>query len=109
MFLQDGRLTVNRIRGRHLAEPKVQEACRRSISELIDDHTCEILAVDLMDVTPITSWVLGILAAVRRRGIAVELYHPSAVIREILQTTHMNDILHVRHDEARPDQYSKLQ
>lgn len=103
-----GRLTVIGFEARHLADPNCQEACRNRLLRLNGDRACEVLVVDLMEVTPLTSWVLGILAAVRKQGIGVELYHPSPVIREILMTTHMDEILHIRHDEPRAEQYSRL-
>lgn len=103
-----GRLTIIGFDARHLSNPVCQDACRDRLLELIENNGCEVLVVDLMEVTPITSWVLGILAAVRRHGTTVELYHPSPVIREILETTHMNQILHVRHEAAQAAQYAKL-
>jgi anti-anti-sigma regulatory factor len=102
-----GKLTVIGFDARHLSDPLCQDACRNRLLELIDAHDCEILVVDLMEVTPVTSWVIGVLAAVRRRGTGVELYHPSPVIREILETTHMNQILHIRHDVAQSEHYAK--
>ena len=98
-----GRLTVIGFEALHLADPKVQAACRDHLLQLITDHTCEVLVVDLMGVTLVTSWVLGILAAVKSHGITVELYHPSPVIRDVLHTTRMNEILHVRHEGAGSD------
>lgn len=93
-----GRLTVIGFAARHLAEPESRVACRDELLRLIDEHACEVLVVDLMDVDIVSSWVLGILAAVRSHGIDVELYHPSPEIREILAVTHLDDLLHVRHD-----------
>lgn len=96
-----GRLTVVGFDARHLADPQCQESCCDEMLRLIEDHSCEFLVVDLMDVSLVTSWVIGILAAVKKHGIRVELYHPSPVIREILSTTHLDDLLHIRHDVAR--------
>jgi anti-anti-sigma factor len=96
-----GRLTVVGFAARHLAEPEYRVACRDELLRLIDEHSCEVLVVDLMEVDIVSSWVLGILAAVRSHGIDVELYHPSPEIREILAITHLDDLLHVRHDAER--------
>ena len=86
---------------KHLSDPGCQTACRDELLRLIEDHPCEVLVVDLMEVSVVTSWVIGILAALKKHGIDVELYHPSPVIREILGTTHLDDFLHVRHDTPR--------
>lgn len=98
-----GKLTVVGFDAMHLSEPRCQSACRDELLRLIEDHSCEVLVVDLMEVTVVTSWVIGILAAVKKYAIDVELYHPSPVIREILRKTHLDDLLHVRHDTVRHD------
>lgn len=95
-----GALTVIGFDGRGLNEPGSVETCRDMLLRLIDEHDCQVLVVDLMDVGIVSSWVLGILAAVKRHGVQVELYHPSAEIRDVLSTTHLDDLLHVRHDGA---------
>src|SRR5258708_2834908 len=84
-----GKLTVVGFDAKHLSDPRCQIACRDELLRLIDHHTCEVLLVDLMEVWVVTSWVIGILAVVKKHGIDVELYHPSPVIREILGTTHL--------------------
>lgn len=96
-----GKLTVVGFEAKHLADPECQEACRNELQSLTESHGCKILVVDLMEVSAVNSWVLGILAALQKRGIEVELYHPSPEIRKILVTTHMRDHLHVRHDTQR--------
>lgn len=42
--------------------------------------------------------MLGIMAAVKSHRIRVELYHPNAAMREILHNTHLDSLLHVRHE-----------
>jgi anti-sigma B factor antagonist len=91
-----GRITVIGFEGRHLKEPEAVEVIRCGLLELIDSHGCEILVVDMTNVCLVSSWILGILAAVQSHGIDVELYHPSAEIREILSMTHLDRYLHVR-------------
>ena len=97
-----GKLTVVGFDGRLLSEPMTAEPCRDRLLQLVDHHDCEVLVVDLMDVPIISSWVLGILAAVKSHGVEVELYHPTAEIRGVLSTTHLDDLLHIRHDAAAP-------
>lgn len=93
-----GTLTVIGFDGRGLNDPAGVETCRDRLLRLIDEHDCQVLVVDLMDVGIVSSWVLGILAAVKRHGVQVELYHPSAEIRAVLSMTHLDDLLHIRHD-----------
>jgi len=95
-----GKLTVVGFDAKHLSEPSSQAACRDELLLLVGNHACEALVVDLMDVSVVSSWVIGILAAVKKHGVDVELYHPSADIREILRTTHLDDLLHIRHDKV---------
>jgi len=49
-----------------------------------------------MGVPVVSSWILGVLAAIRNHGVQVELYHPSADMREVLDVTHLDQFLHVR-------------
>jgi anti-anti-sigma factor len=90
-----GKLTIIGFDGSMLAHDDA-ERCRDALLALVNNHACEVLVVDLMDVPIITSWILGILAAIRQHGTRVELYHPSADMREILDTTHLDRLLHVR-------------
>lgn len=91
-----GRVTVIGLEGRSLEEPDSIEEIRDGLLQLVNSHHCEILVVDLTDVCVMSSWILGILAAVQGRGTSVELYHPSPEMREILATTHLDRYLHVR-------------
>lgn len=95
-----GRMTVIGFDGRGLRDPLTAAACQEGLLHLVDQHDCEVLVVDLMDVSIVSSWILGILAAVKSRGVRVELYHPSAEIRDVLSTTHLDELLHIRHEWA---------
>jgi anti-anti-sigma factor len=97
-----GKLTVIGFDGRHLREPGGSEACRDELLRLVDSNACEVLVVDLMDVDIVSSWILGVLAVVRSKGVDVELYHPSAEVRDVLAVTHLDDLLHVRDDFSSP-------
>jgi anti-sigma B factor antagonist len=94
-----GRLTVVGFDGRSLNEPGLESRCRDELLALIGNPECQVLVVDLMEVQLVSSWILGILAAIKRQGVEVELYHPSAEIRNILSVTHLDEMLHVRHEE----------
>lgn len=90
-----GKLTVIGFDGKHLAGEQ-RDRCRDLLLQLVEHHECEYLVVDLMDVPVVSSWILGILAAIRSSGVHVELYHPTAGMRDILETTHLDKLLHVR-------------
>ncbi|MEW4529654.1 MAG: STAS domain-containing protein [Maioricimonas sp. JB045] len=94
-----GKLTLIGFDARHLDDPTIAAECLDRLLELVDSHQCEVLVVDLMDVKVVSSWILGVLAAVKRHGIDVELYHPTAELRDVLATTHLEDLLHIRHDK----------
>ncbi len=81
--------------GRNLTNDRQQTSCHRLL-QLLREHDSAVLAVDLAGVPVVNSWVLGILAALRGRGMQVELYHPTPEMRELLSTTHLTDLLHVR-------------
>ena len=91
-----GRLTVIGFDGRHLDNDLYSETVRQQLSWLVDHHDCEMLVVDLMDVKTISSWILGVLAAIQRNGIDVELYHPSIEIQNRLNVMNLSAFLHVR-------------
>jgi anti-anti-sigma regulatory factor len=91
-----GKLTVIGFDGKHLADPDVATDVRDSLLELLKCSPCQLLAVDLMEVELVSSWILGILAAVHQSGINVQLYHPNAHLQEVLETTRLDSILPVR-------------
>ena len=91
-----GKLTIIGFEAKHLDNCNEVADCRDRLLEIADSHACEILVVDLMDVGIISSWVLGVLAAVQKRGIEVHLYHPSKEIRGVLDATRLHELMKVR-------------
>ena len=55
------------------------------------------MAFDLTRVRLIPSGLLGLLASIRKKGIEVHLYNPSADIREVLEVTKLDQVLQL-HD-----------
>ncbi|MEZ6067008.1 MAG: STAS domain-containing protein [Planctomycetaceae bacterium] len=100
---KQGQLTIIGFDGKALTDPRQEIACRDELLRMIDHADCQILAVDLMQVPVISSWILGILAAIKQKGVQVELYHPNPQMRDVLSVTRLDELLHVRHDEVRPD------
>ena len=77
-----GRLTVIGFDARHVDSPAAAPQCQQELLDLVDDEACDILAVELMGLGVVSSWILGILAAVRARGIEIHLYHPTGELKD---------------------------
>ena len=89
-------MTVIGFEGRHLEDPEYVDSIQKHLIDMIEHHECEVLVVDLMNVGIVSSWVLGILTAIKQSGIDVELYHPTQEIQDVLDVTHLSSYLHVR-------------
>jgi anti-anti-sigma factor len=69
---------------------------RREIERLKSEHECKLLVIDLTSVVFMPSWLVGLLVSLRKGGLQIELLHPSASIRDMLETTKLNRFLVVR-------------
>ncbi len=92
-----GRLTVVGFDGRQLNDAVLVETCREQLLDLCNEVDCHVLVVDLMEVEIVSSWILGVLAAIHRAGVQVELYHLSPDMRGVLSQTRLDRLLHERH------------
>ena len=90
---QAGELTVIGFGGREVLDDMNVADCRDELVELIRDHSCHVLAFDLTRVRLIPSGLLGLLASIRKQGVEVHLYNPSADIREVLEITKLDQVL----------------
>ncbi len=88
--------TVMGFSGRYLSDSNTADQIQDRLLSMLSKHECDVLVVDLLDVGIVSSWVLGMLAAVKQRGVDVQLYHLSKEIREVLDVTSLNRLLHVR-------------
>ena len=95
-IFKKGRLTVVGFEGKKLSNFSTIMECRDGLLSLADHPECEILVVDLMDVEVVSSWLLGVLAAVQQREVEVHLYHPSPEIRGVLDVTQFVKLMKVR-------------
>jgi len=96
---KQGRLTVIGFEAHHLTDSNASlQECRDRLLIVIREHHCQVLAVDLMSLGLVSSWVLAILAVAHREGIEVHLYHPSRDIQEVLEITQLDELLKVRPD-----------
>jgi anti-anti-sigma factor len=91
-----GKLTVIGFTARDVVRPEHVDACRNRLLQLVNEHACQELVVDLYELPIVSSWILGILASIQVRGVRVELYHPSREIRDMLKVTHLDSLLGIR-------------
>lgn len=92
---QAGELTVIGFGGREVLDNMNVAECRDELVGLIRDHHCKMLAFDLTRVRLIPSGLLGLLASIRKQGVEVHLYNPSADIREVLEITKLDQVLQI--------------
>jgi len=92
---QAGQLTVIGFGGREVLDDMNVAECRDELVQLIREHNCNVLALDLTRVRLVPSGLLGLLASIRKQGIEVHLYNPSADIREVLEITKLDELLQV--------------
>jgi len=107
MAYQQGALTVYKAGeltvvgfGGHDALVNVNLAeCRDDLINLIKEHNCKTLAFDLTGVKLIPSGTLGLIAAMRKRGVDVHIYNPSEDVRDVLEITKLDTIIKVHEVE----------
>jgi anti-sigma B factor antagonist len=93
---KSGRMTVIGFDGKYIIDPLHSDSIREHLLAMIERCDCEILVVDLLEVGVVSSWILGILTAIQKTGVQVELYHPSKEMQDVLDVTHLSSYLHVR-------------
>jgi anti-sigma B factor antagonist len=92
-----GPTTVVGFGGHDLPDNVNLVACRDWLVELIKQQNCSVLAFDLTGVRLVPSGLLGLLASLRNEGVEVHLYNPSTDVREVLEITHLDQLMPV-HD-----------
>jgi anti-sigma B factor antagonist len=92
---QAGRLTVVGFGNKPVLDRVNVTECRDEMAALIRENACELFAIDLTGVKLIPSGLLGLLASLRQLGVEVHLYNPSDDIREVLEITKLEQVLHV--------------
>ncbi|MDZ4689162.1 MAG: STAS domain-containing protein [Planctomycetaceae bacterium] len=95
---QAGELTVVGFGGREVLDFTSVAECRTELLELIQEHGCRTLAIDLTGVKIVpSSRLLGMLAMVHRDGVEVHLYNASERVHEVLKIMKLDHMLHL-HD-----------
>jgi anti-sigma B factor antagonist len=68
------------------------EAFRKGLEDLIREHQCKTLILDLTGVKIVSSGTLGFLFSLSRQGVAIRIYNPSDAIKEVLEITKLGDV-----------------
>lgn len=90
-----GELTVVGFGGRDVLNHVNVGECRDELVELVREHRCRNLAFDLTGVRLVPSGLLGLFASLTRLGLDVHIYNPSEDIREVLEITKLDQLLHL--------------
>ena len=93
---QAGELTVVGFGGRDLLDQVNIASCREEIKTLIGQYGTKTLAIDLSGVLLIPSGMLGLLNSIRELGVEVQIYNPSADVREVLEITKLDEIFKIQ-------------
>ena len=92
---QAGELTVLGFGGHPIADQLNVAEYYDQLMDLVRDHNCQTLAIDLTGVRWIPSGLLGVLMSMHRLNIDVHLYNPSLDIREVLEITKLDRCWHI--------------
>ncbi|MDB5390548.1 MAG: hypothetical protein JWM11_6194 [Planctomycetaceae bacterium] len=92
---QTGALTVVGFGGQEVLDQVNIAACREQVLELVAAHHTETLAFDLTGVKFIPSGLLGLLASLRNQNVKIQIYNPSPDVRDVLEVTHLNQVLEI--------------
>ncbi|MEX2317288.1 MAG: STAS domain-containing protein [Pirellulales bacterium] len=69
--------------------------CEDELDDLIEHCAFETLAFDLTGVERISSTLLGIFLSLKRCGFEIELLNPSAEVRDVLETMHLERLIFI--------------
>jgi len=89
---ESGALTVVGFGGREILDRFSLADCRDELMQLVKENDCTTLAFDLTGVRLIPSGLLGMMCSIRRQGVEVYLYNPSADVREVLEITKLDSL-----------------
>lgn len=93
---QAGELTVVGFGGEPVLDRIDLGDCRDELVQLIDQHRCRTLAIDLTGVKVMPSGMLGLLSSIHRGGVEVQIYNACPDIREVVEITRLDQILKLR-------------
>lgn len=90
-----GEITVIGFGGREILDHINLADCRDQIVKIVKENDSRVMAFDLTGVRLVPSGMLGLLASVSKLGVEVHLYNASDDIREILEITHLDQVMQV--------------
>ena len=90
---QVGETTVVGFGGRDVLDHVNVAICRDEVIALIERHSVKTLAFDMTGVVLVPSGLLGLLASLRRHDVEVHIYNPSRDVREVLEVTHLDELM----------------
>lgn len=93
---QTGELTVVGFGGKDVPDEVCIAAYRDQLFELVEQNNCKVLAFDLTGVTLVPSGMLGVLTSLRTKVDRIELYNPSADVREVLEMTRLKQMFDIK-------------
>lgn len=93
---QTGELTVVGFGGRDVPDEVCISSYREQLFRMVDEFHIKTLAFDLTGVTLIPSGMLGVLTSLRKHVDRIELYNPSADVREVLQMTRLEQLFDIK-------------
>ncbi len=97
---QTGPTTVVGFGGRDVLSDINVACCRDELISLIRENQCSVIAFDLTGVRFLPSGLLGLLASTRSEKVDVHLYNPSDDILEVLEITHLTNLMPVHFVEV---------
>ena len=95
-----GPLTVVGFGGQEVLDQVNIASCRHEILKLVQQNKTETLAFDLTGVKLVPSGLLGLLASLRNHGVKIQIYNPSEDVIDVLEVTHLDQVLEVLHVKA---------
>lgn len=93
---RDGTRCVIGFDAKLLTDPDEARSVEQALLTLPDRNDCQLLVVDLSDAAIRSTHLLGILVALQRDGIKVELSHPNIAMRQSLEATRLDSMFNVR-------------
>ena len=93
---QTGELTVVGFGGQDVPDEVCIAAYREQLFQLVEQHSCKVLAFDLTGVTLVPSGMLGVLTSLRSKVDRVEIYNPSVDVREVLHMTRLEQLFDIK-------------
>jgi len=94
-----GKVTVVGFGGHDVPSEYCIAESRELLARLIRENDCDELIFDLTGVRMIPSGMLGVLASMKHLCATVSVCNPSPDIREVLATTQLEKIIHIREVE----------